>query len=268
MVGTRPLSWHLFSLALRCLTVLAMWWVFRMIWPSAWRQVTKAALLFAVYPVFFKQPIAVAFHQHWTGYLLYFVSLGAMLLATRNRRRRALLLLGSLLAMCLHLAIFEYFAGAELLRPILLWLYLGSPGMSGRIRLGKTLRSYLPYLVVLAGFAAWRIGFAINNPAGVNPPSLILNLGAQPFHALSRLAALTSQGSVRLLLTSWLQVLQPDFIYPQRRFILVSWVIGSLVAGVLAIYLRRVDSEEQEGLAGSGTWPRQAFLLGLAAMLL
>ena len=268
LVGTRPLSWHLFSLALRCFTVLAMWWVFRMIWPSAWRQVTKAALLFAVYPVFFKQPIAVAFHQHWTGYLLYFVSIGAMLLAIRNRQRRVLLLLGSTVAMCLHLAIFEYFAGVELLRPILLWLYLGSPGRSRRDRLGLTLKAYLPYLTVLAAFAVWRIGFSIANPTGANTPSLVLDLGDRPFAALARLAALACEGGVRILLTSWLQVLQPDLIYPQRRFILVSWVIGALVAGVLAIYLRRMDAGAQEGSAGSRTWLRQAFLLGLAAMLL
>jgi hypothetical protein len=157
-----------------------MWWVFRMIWPQARRQVTTAALLFAVYPVFFKQPIAVAFHQHWTGYLLYFVSLAAMLLSLRSPRRRMVLVLGSLLAMGMHLAIFEYFAGAELLRPILLWLYLGAPGLGARDRLGQTLKAYLPYFIVLAGFSAGGRLRSTIRPAAHPPSSWI---SASPFAA-------------------------------------------------------------------------------------
>ena len=73
-LGTAPINWHVFTLLLRWLAVLGMWWALRGLWPNKTRQVTWMALLFAVYPVFFQQPIAVAYSQHFITYALFFLS--------------------------------------------------------------------------------------------------------------------------------------------------------------------------------------------------
>ena len=57
ILGVKPLNWHIFTLLLRWLTVLAMWWMLRGLWPERSRQTAWMAFLFAVYPAFFQQPI-------------------------------------------------------------------------------------------------------------------------------------------------------------------------------------------------------------------
>ncbi|MDZ4159410.1 MAG: hypothetical protein U1B80_06445 [Anaerolineaceae bacterium] len=84
LLGDVPLRWQLFTLGLRWLTSVAVWWTLSGVWRCQQRQVTFVAMLFAVYPVFTQQSISVAYHQHWTQYLLYWVSLGAMVHAVRQ----------------------------------------------------------------------------------------------------------------------------------------------------------------------------------------
>src|SRR3990172_259447 len=86
LLGTRPIVWHIFTLMVRWLTVLGMWYALRGIWPRRIREVTWIAFLFTIYPAFSQQPVAVAFSQHWMSYSLYFLSLVAMIYAIRRPR--------------------------------------------------------------------------------------------------------------------------------------------------------------------------------------
>ncbi|HEX9596183.1 MAG TPA: hypothetical protein VF982_04835, partial [Anaerolineales bacterium] len=88
LLDSHPLAWHLFALIVRWLLVLAMAWSLALAWPRAKGAVQWAALLFAVYPAYQQQPIAVAFSQHLLAYLLFFVSLACMLLVLRQPARR------------------------------------------------------------------------------------------------------------------------------------------------------------------------------------
>ncbi|HNT53801.1 MAG TPA: hypothetical protein PKG95_03760, partial [Anaerolineaceae bacterium] len=124
LVGLSPLGWQILALALRGLTAWAFAGLMQALWPPARWQAAAAALLFLVYPVFSQQAIAVTYHRHWTGYLLYMVSLLLMVQAIRQPRRAVFLTVAALLALGGHLAIFEYYAGAELVRPLVLWLAL------------------------------------------------------------------------------------------------------------------------------------------------
>ena len=114
VLGTRPIVWHIFALLMRWLAVLAFWQVLRMLWPQRARQTGWMALLFAVYPVFFQQSIAVVYSHVWLLYLIFFASLIAML---RAQRERFWLWTGiAVFTQLLHLLTIEYFAGLELLR--------------------------------------------------------------------------------------------------------------------------------------------------------
>lgn len=268
LLGTRPLNWHLATLLLRWLTVSAMWWVFVRVWPGNWRQVTRAALLFAVYPVFIKQPISVAFHQHWLGYGLYFISLAFMLRAHEQSRCYWLLTLFSVGALGLNLAIFEYFAGIELLRPILIWISLKPASLSGRKRWMRTLREWLPYLALLLAFSAWRLWFAAENPEGANSPRLLFDIVSQPIAALAELLKLAGEGTFRVVVSGWLNVLESRFIYPQLRFIFISWGIGAASALVVAVYVARLTQRPEDQDLDSGGWAKQAISVGLVAVIL
>ena len=87
ILGTTPWVWHIFALLLRWLAVLAMWWSLRGLWPRQKSVANWMAILFAIFPVFTYQPVAVAFSQHWITFGLFFVSIGGMIWAERIPRR-------------------------------------------------------------------------------------------------------------------------------------------------------------------------------------
>src|SRR5574340_274385 len=66
LFGYSPLPWQIYNLALRYLTVIFFWLVIKNIWPRHEFQTGMAAILFAIYPIFAQQPIAVTFFPQWT----------------------------------------------------------------------------------------------------------------------------------------------------------------------------------------------------------
>lgn len=88
VLGTSPLPWHIFTLILRWLTVVGMGWSLKLLWPGRSRQVVWMTMLFAVYPIFTNQPVALTFSQQWICFGLYFFSVGLMLLSVRVPARR------------------------------------------------------------------------------------------------------------------------------------------------------------------------------------
>ena len=85
ILGFQPLHWQISTLLIRFLTVLFAWLLFRAVWPTYQRSAAWAALLFAVYPLFKVQALSVAYTVHWTGYLLYLISLWAMVQSLASR---------------------------------------------------------------------------------------------------------------------------------------------------------------------------------------
>lgn len=144
ILGTRPVVWHIFTLLLRWVTVIGMWWSLQGLWPRRKREVTWMALVFAIYPVFTQQSVSIAFSQHWICYALYFLSLGAMIQSIRTPRWFWLLNLIGVVATLVNMLTLEYFWGLELLRPIILWLIYGEHQPEGGRRLRATLKLWVP----------------------------------------------------------------------------------------------------------------------------
>lgn len=270
VLGSRPAAWHVFTLLLRWLTTAALWWTLIRLWPNHRREAAWTAFLFAIYPVFTQQSISVAYSQHWTCYLLYFISLGSMLQAFRSPRHFRLLTVLSLTASLLQLLTMEYFAGLELLRPALLWLLTGERPGQIRTRLAAMLRAWMPYLLLLGGFVVWRLFFLKFPGEEANPPVLLKTMLAAPLDGLLRFLEIAIQDTVHLLITVWAGILAPANITLQEPFILFSWGMGALAALGIALFSLRVQPkiEPQPDLESDGTWKRQALAVGIAALLL
>ena len=157
VLGEKPLNWQLFTLAMRWLSSVAMWWSMGLVWPKHKQPLVLASLLFAVYPVFNQQPIAVTYHQQWMQFALYFLSLGLMVAAVQTQggpRRAAALTGASISVMLIQVTVTEYFVPLELLRPLLIWICLAARKNLDRLR--GTLLHYLPYFGVLILYLIWR----------------------------------------------------------------------------------------------------------------
>ena len=206
-LGYKPIIWHIFALVMRWLAVVTMWSVFKFLWPKAgWKNLT-AALFFALYPFFTLQPLAATFVLHWTGYLLYGLSIFFMLRALQKRFWLYTVL--ALLTQAMHLFTLEFYAGIELLRPVLLWIALGSSGLPSSEKFKTAIRKWTPYLFLFIIFFIWR-GFIYQAPAEVrNAPIGLTALLSTPLSTIISIVLTAIPDTILILISSWYKILEP-----------------------------------------------------------
>jgi hypothetical protein len=266
ILGTNRIIWHVFTLLLWWLTSVGVWLALKQVWPERGRQVTMMAFLFAIYPAFGLQPIAVAFSQHFIAYLLFVFSLSGMLAALRFPRWAWLLTIASLVAAALHSLTMEYFWGLELIRPVLLWVALSRRIPDARQRLLRTFRAWGPYLLVLVGVVFWR-AVVVDIPDDPNRLVLLAELLSDPLGTILNLLNIMVKDFVFLFPVSWYRTLQPDLIDFHDRFLLASWGLVTLLSVLSAFFLLRLwPAHAKVSAEKPDTWNRQAFFVGLAAL--
>lgn len=268
LLGTSQLVWHLFTLALRWGTVYAMWWCLHLLWPRRSREVLWMALLFAVYPVFTQQPVAVAFSQHWISYALYFISLAAMILAQRSSRWYGLYTLLGLSTAFLHMMTMEYFTGLELLRPLVLWMLLSESEPIKRLRIKAVLVRWLPYLLTFVGVVIWRLFFMEIIGDDPNRPVLLYAMVSQPLGAFLQLLQFALQDLLIDLFGSWYTALSPLEFSLTDRLYLSALAIGIFSAALAIYYMLHIYTDEEKLPANDPRWHRQAITLGALAFAL
>jgi hypothetical protein len=267
ILGSTPLHWQVFTLALRAAAAVMMWATLANLWPRQRAQTATAAFLFAIYPVFIQQPIAVAYSQHWICYLLYFSSLATMVLAWRNPRWFWPLTLLAAAMSQLQLLTMEYFAGLELLRPVLLWVLASETGRYWKDRLRSVLLAWLPYLIVLAGFVIWRLFFLEFPGEEANDPVLLRQLLTSPVSAGLRLLESALQDTLFMMFSAWARAVEPASIQLLDRFNLFSWGFGALIGLFAAWFLHRFAQNGPTLPNESALWWRHACIIGLVAVL-
>ena len=270
LIGEHVWAYHLLGLLVRSLSVLALWWVLKLIWPGQPRQVLAVALLFALYPGFKQQAIPIEFILHFTVLGSFLVSLALMVLAARGATsgtrpgRTLFLVLVSLLFSASMFSI-EYFVGLELIRPAILWMVLHDrqPAPSRRLRL--VLAYWWPYLLLLASFSVWRIfiyKFQFYQPVLLNA------LQANPVQGFLNLAGRVLNDIILVTLGAWRQVFEFGG-GPRTLLIYLAVVITSLVTvGWLVIRYSSGSRLQGEGrLPTRLPWAAQAGLLGLFSLV-
>jgi hypothetical protein len=270
LLGVRPVAWQIFSVLLRWVTALGLWFSLRLLWPKRAQAVAWIAVLFAIYPAFDLQPVSVAFSQHWITYALFFISIATMLLSQRRPQRYLLLLGVSLLAQAAHLLTMEYFVGLELLRPYLWWVVYSDPQAPGpalgkRQRLLLVVRRWLPYLLILMAYLVYRFAFSRLAFEDTSRLVLLQELVSQPLDAIKQLLGLVIPDLLYTLFGAWSQTLDPTKVDLSQPIGLFSAGMTVVVAILGAIYLRRLSARDGEA---DDHWTRQAMVLGIMVLLL
>ncbi len=256
------LPYHLFLLGLRWLSGALFWWVLRYVWPQKEKAITWAALFFVLYPGFQQQPIAVQFILHFTVLNLFLFSLAAMLLAagetTATRRFWGWTLTG-VVAGLVSIFTMEYFAGLELIRPVLLWVVLARLFPRRSERLKRTGLLWLPYFLAAVAFGIWR-GLIFKFPT--YQPSLLNSLLNNPRAGLLDLVKRVIQDLKIVNFDAWRQGLA----LPDERSL---WpLFAALVLASFAFFwwsLQRAQTGEESGVVDRSPYTLAAF--GLFAML-
>ena len=261
-LGYEPLFWHIAALLLRWLTATIVWSILKFIWPNNGWQNVVAALIFTLYPFFTLQPLAVAYSMHWSGYLLYALSVYFMLLALKNHFWGYTLL--ALFTQALHLFTLEFYSGIDLLRPILIWFALSSSDLATRERLKTTLRQWAPYLVVFILYFAWRGLVYQAADEGRNTPFLLTALLADPGSTISTTINNVIPDLVLILFTSWYKLITPgnfDFSVSANLFI---FILSAISFGIFYFFFRWQGFSEEK----SDQLSKQFIVVGIIALIL
>ena len=270
LIGFKALNWHLLALTLRALTVIFTWMYLSDIWPDHKREITWAALLFAVYPLFKLQALSLIYTIHWTGYLLFSISIWAMVRSLRDPSRFWAYTLLSLVTAALHLLILEYFAGIELIRPLIIFLLLREQEVSLTARLRRVLKQWSPYLVILITFGIYRLYFLPGPERGSvsNQPTLLVELFESPVTAVLRLLQLAMQDTIAIIYSVWHSILNPDMLAFNIPANLKALLIALATAAAAFIYLAKLQTKPSLVNKSLPGWSRDALVLGLLITVL
>lgn len=253
-------AWQMYALVWRWVCVLAFWWLLHLLWRRAGRLPEIAALIFALYPGFSQQPIAVTYSLYWMYYTFFLVSLAAMVLAVRSKKHRLWLTLGAMLLSMLTMFSTEYFYGLELLRPVIIWIGLNEQKLAAHQRIKRALATWTPYAPLVIIAFAWRYALA-NEPNNMYATSLLTKFFVQPLATTTGLIGTMFRDFFEAGLAVWarLGAAWTQFESASK----VTWVYMAVVvaAAVLAaaVLMRREDARFEK-------W-REALGLGAAALL-
>ena len=265
LLGYSPASWHWSLALLRFLTVQVFWMSARRIWPQTGSLTAWLGLLFAVYPIFTLQPLAVAYTLHWSMYLVFMLSILLMLEAIRHPRSFVLLTVAAVLLQAVHLALIEYFAGLELARPVLLWLLLRDLKARERIRQAVKLAS--PYLVVLLVYAAYRSSYGVLfGYDRFNTLAILTDLLRAPLAALPGVIQAALQDLAYILLSQWSAAVDPAIIDLARPSTYL--ILGSILGFAALGYFVLTEADRRRNAAELSVHPLQVSIAGLLIVIL
>ncbi len=153
-------AYHIFVFVMRWLSVFLFWRV--LINSFGENRITDAAaLLFAVYPGFQQQPIAVEYVMHFTSLVLVLLSLLLMQIAYFSPRRKAIpLFVISIVSSLTAIFTCEYFVGLELTRPVFLFYSVRNHSSKNEKcdnSTKKIILCLIPFAVSTLLFFIWRI---------------------------------------------------------------------------------------------------------------
>ena len=253
--GEASWPYHLLLLGLRWLSAILLWKILCLIWPQNGRQTGWVALLFAIYPGFQQQPIAVQFILHFATLDLSLFSIWAMLRSVQQPgKKRVLTVLG--LAASLSMFGIEYFVGFELLRPVLAWMVLRDE-TNRKQRLKSSLLAWLPYLIVFVSFAIWRV-FIFAFPT--YEPELLYGLRDAPLDAVIGLAKRILTDFKTVLYDAWRNALKRP-----AESLNLTILLSAAAFGLSLLYMAKLaikTNAEQQKQRWFESWPVQAFVLG------
>ncbi len=279
LLGSSPLVWQMAAILSRFITGLAAWALVRQVWPEARQAALWTGLLFLVYPGFTQQHVALLYTHFFLVIIFFLLSLTCTMAALRQPGRFWLFTGLGLLFSLANLLMMEYFFLLDLLRPLLIWIVLGTqasaaPAPAWKPRLAKTLRAWAPYAAVFLLAGLWR-AFLFPYTQENYQLSFIDQLKAQPLAAVGGLIAKALSQVWTASASAWGQVLRlpdPDSVAAAGSMGRYLVLFFAVLAFLLVVLWRQRQAAPPAGRwrwrPQAGQWGFQALAVGGAALLL
>jgi hypothetical protein len=265
-LGFKPIYWHITALLMRWVTVLLLWKTLTAIWPKRIRETTTIALLFAVYPFFMLQPFAVGSTHHWVGFIFFNLSLYLMVLAFQHNKYAIWLTLAAVILQAAHLFTSEYFAGLELLRPVIFWILISRNEVNIQKKLWKVFLRWLPYILILGIFAYWRTAVFQNIVGSRNTPVILHQLFTEPFKAIGFLMTASIKDAVSVMTIGWQSAMSADLLNFDSVFTRYRLLMSAISFGLAFIYLSKLRPSSGEDNPADN-WSKESILLAVVGLM-
>lgn len=178
LLGEHIWAYHLLLLFLRWASTILFYQLAKTFWPKKTTQLAWAACLLILYPGFRQPAMPLEFSLHFATLCLYLISCWLMVTSILKPRYYIVLTLGALIS-GLGLFGIEYFTGLEFLRPLMLAFIIWR--LDSKHWLKKALLYEIPYLVLFAGYLAWRLVFL---KTGYYQPTVVSSISTSPLPVL------------------------------------------------------------------------------------
>lgn len=257
-------EYHVFILVLRWLDAVLLFWLALKIWPGMIKQSVWISLIFAIYPAFKQQTLPFEYLPHFVALAFLFLSFIAMIEAVKGPKLRVSLFVLSIV-LSLGIFIIEYFAGLELLRPLLLGIVLYAQFPEFKQLIKKVIVYWIPYLLVFIGFVVWRV-FILKFPS--YKPGLIFDLKANLWTALVQLASTIVINLYTVTIGTWIQIFQiPAISRSSLLYLAIVLVAFVSVTAYLLWMNHRLDNQVSSDKKQLRNWSFVAIITGIYSLL-
>jgi len=203
LFGFNPIGYHLLALFLRWMCAILFFEIIQMIWKENKVINLVAVSIFAIYPGFLQQPIALIYNHHLSVFAFLLLSMYLMIL-NASREKRSFLLTSISVLLSMGMFSIENFATLEMIRPFILWKVLKEkkPPLENKERATQTLRIWVPYLLVFTAFVIWRV---VIFKFPTYKPTLFSSLIEDPVSTLQSLVARIPKDFISVSYGAWVR---------------------------------------------------------------
>ncbi len=265
LFGVTPLPWQLFTLGTK---ILAAWFfaeTLALLWPARRWEGRLAALLLLVFPGFTQTTISIAYSQHFITQALFFASLWLMLKAFEKTPVKIWMVILACVFALLQMLTMEYFAASELIRPVLLFLFFWNrDGQPLKLTMHKTLARWLPFILPLILFAAWRFGY-YPRLSVENSPTLLSSVLTNPASTITQFFQFALQDTFSTAFSVWADAFKPASL----DFRTIVQVLLSITGtAVVAFWFWKISLDGIENPHENRRFLLQSILIGLLLLIL
>lgn len=260
-----PIVWHLFTLLTRWLVTISLWQLLNTVWPKAKRQNIWVCLLAAVFPGFTQQWFPVV---NWFFFLClagFFFSITLMLKAIENKKRFWLYYVGSLIIGVYCLIAPEFYAGLELTRYVILWIWFSRSETTFKSKLSKTFRYGGIYLFAFLVFVIWRGFFFVS----INHPTTFMSqFLASPLQFLRDSIGYLFNSLYRATLDSWILPFYHNQ-YPAKGSIVWMFIFVMIFFFILVLLWQLFFTKKNPTIStpSDKQWRNEVFWVSLFALV-
>lgn len=267
ILGVNRLAWHVLNFVLILLTAITYWMLIRFIWEHEGENLLYGAMLFLIYPFFMLHSSPIGYSHLWVGFIAFNLSMLFMCISLQKTGvGKWLFIFLSLGLEAIHLFTSEYFSGLELIRIVILWIFITRVELTFLKKIWWVLQEWALYFLLLVFFFYWRIGI-YQNPEGIvrNEPVLLSLFLTNPLKALMWLINTFIADSISILTIGWQKAINPSLLNITSPYVQFKLFICALVFYLVYFYFSKFSAPNfKKNISG---WQKHTFILALVAIL-